>query len=146
MKKKLWPEKKYTKILKEIGKNCYEIFEPSNAFIQVLYHDQPGQFPQRFIGVCLSTCSSITINTAAVDYVCENIEISRGTDVVDWRTFRYCEYDGRPHLNAEDNIISPDKKGNIWKVSRNDVPDHYFGIATWAGLGDIAEAYHLPKV
>ena len=145
MKKKPWPERKYTKILKEIGENCYEILEPSDPFIHFLYQDQPGHFPHRFVGVCLSTCNSAPINTATVDYVCENIEISRGAHVIDWRTFRYCEHDGYPHLNADDNIIFPDKRGNIWKISRNDAPDHYIGIVTWAGFRYIAEAYHLPK-
>src|SRR4030042_929165 len=102
-----------------------------DSFIPFLYQYQPGQFPYRFIGVCLSTCNA-AITTASMDYMCENIEIARGAHVIDWRTFRYCEHDGYPHLNADDNIMFPDKKGNIWKVSRSDAPDHYINIATWA--------------
>lgn len=142
MKKKLWSEQKYTRIVKEIGEGNYQIFEPQDPFVSYLYQDFPGQFPHRFMGVCLAT--SATIATSTVDFVCEDIKIARGSQVIDWRTFRYCEHDGYPHLNADDNIIFPDHKGNIWKISKNDAPDHYINIATWAGLNYIAEAYHLP--
>ncbi len=143
MKKKIWSEEKYTKILSEVGEGNYQIFEPKDPFIPYLYQELPKQFPYRFMGVCLAT--SATIATATVDFVCEDISIAKGSHVIDWRTFRYCEHDGYPHLNADDNIIFPDKKGNIWKISRNDAPDHYISIATWAGLNYIAEAYHLPQ-
>ena len=61
-------------------------------------------------------------------------------------TVRRCrfEHDETPHLNADDNIIFPDQKGNIWKIARSDSPDHYIKIAEYAGIQHIAEAYHLP--
>lgn len=143
MKKKIWSEQKYKKILEEIGKGNYKIFEPQDSFIPYLYKGLPERFYDRFVGVCLASGTSTYVSN--VDFACEDIKIARGAQVIVWRTLRYCEHDGCPHLNADDNITFPDDKGNVWKISRNDAPDHYIRIATWAGLGHIAEAYHLPQ-
>jgi len=94
------------------------------------------------MGVCMASGTSIA--TVNVDFACEGITISKGSQIVAWRTLRYCEHDETPHLNADDNIIFPDQKGNIWKIARSDSPDHYIKIAEYAGIQHIAEAYHLP--
>jgi len=142
MKKKPWDEKKYSKILEEVGKGRYQLLYPNDSFISEIFGGLPGSLHDRFTCACVTT--SATTATATVDYVCEGFMIPKGSHVINWRTFRYCEHDQNPHFNADDNIICPDNKGNIWKVSRNDSPDHYVSIATWAGLQYIADAYRLP--
>jgi len=140
MKKRIWDEKKYNISLNEVGKDSYRLFHPDDDLIPILFNDFPETYGSRFMGVGLSSGTSI----ATVDFACEGITISKGSQIVAWRTFRYCEHDGIPHLNADDNIIFPDQKGNIWKLARNDSPDHYIEIAEYAGIQHIADAYHLP--
>ncbi|MBU2540932.1 MAG: hypothetical protein KJ593_03420 [Candidatus Omnitrophica bacterium] len=145
MFKKLWDSIKYKKILSEVGDGRYQIFSPEDPFISSYL--SPGlakKHEDKFTCVCLATCA--TIVTSTIDYACEGVIIPKCSPVVLWRTFRYCEHDGVPHLNADDNIIFPDQKGSIWKVSKTDSEDHYISIATWAGLNVIASAYHLPQV
>lgn len=142
MKKKLWDEKKYSKILKEVGEGRYQLLYPNDSFISDIFGGLSSSFQDRFTCACITT--SATIATSTVDYKCEGFSIPKGSHVINWRTFRYCEHDGNPHFNADDNIICPDDKGNIWKISRDSSPDHYISIATWAGLQNIADAYYLP--
>ena len=142
MKKKLWNEKKYNKILNEVGEGRYQILYPDDSFISDIFTNLPGSLQDRFTCACITTSATTAI--ATVDYKCEGFIIPKGSHVINWRTFRYCEHDRNPHFNADDNIICPDDKGNIWKVSRDDSPDHYISIATWAGLQHIADAYYLP--
>ncbi|MCK9615280.1 MAG: hypothetical protein M0R48_07250 [Candidatus Omnitrophica bacterium] len=142
MKKKLWDEKKYTDILKEVGEGRYKIFNPDDPFISYLSPGLFDKYEYKFNCVCLAT--STTIATATVDYKCEGFLIPKHSQVVLWRNFRYCTHDGSPHLNADDNIIFPDQSGDVWKVSKTDAYDHYVAIASWAGLQTITSVYHLP--
>ena len=105
MKKKIWNEKKYNKILNEVGKGRYQILYPDNSFISDIFDSLPGSLQDRFTCACITT--SATTATTTVDYKCEGFIIPKGSHVVNWRTFRYCEHDGNPHLNADDNIIFP---------------------------------------
>ncbi len=142
MGKKLWKEKKFTKILQEVGIGNYHIFKPEEPFTSVLYSSPPSQLPDGFMGVCLSTANALAISH--IDFIGEDFVIPKSSPIVVWRTFRYCMHDGVQHLNAEDSVIFNDEKGNVWKADRHDSPDHYLPIATWAGLQHIAEAFHLP--
>lgn len=138
--RKIIDEKKYNKIWGVVGSNRYSVFYPEDDFIPVLYGTLPETYGGDFAGVCISSGSTLN-----VDYICEGIKLAKGAQVIAWRTLRHCNHDGTRHLNATDNIMFPDQKGNIWKVARNDSPDHYVNIATYAGLKTIIQAYHLPE-
>lgn len=143
MKKKLYDERKYKKVIAEIGKGCYEIFKPDNPLTKYVYDALPDKCEYRFIGACLST--SATLTTATADYLVDGEKILKSEHVIIQRGFRYCEHDGYPHINADDYVIFVDEKGAVWRIHRDSSSDHYIGIATWVGSDTIANAHHLPK-
>ena len=144
MKKRPWDENKFTKILKEVGIGMFRILKPRDPLSNTIYSTPPDSFAD--YAKCAAITTSVTTVTANVDFKCEGIVIPRGSPIVAFRTFRYCSHNGSPHLNADDNIIFPDKTGNIWKVAKTDSPDHYIPLTMWSGTQVIDSAYHLPTI
>jgi len=136
MKTKLFSEQKYTKILKEVGRSSYKIWEPTEPIVSELV---PNFKKYQFMGVCMGTSSTLSL-----DITYQGYKIPKGSEIIVQRVFRECQHGGTPHLNADDKVFFPIKNGNIMQLSRNDAPDHYVKITTLGGLGGIAAAYHLP--
>ncbi len=136
MKPKLDNENRHKRIIEEVGHSSFRIFDKDNPFVQTIC---PQLRDTPFVAVCLSTG-----DTAQRPFTYEGIYIPEGSDIIIQRVFRYCEHNGTPHLNADDVLYFPDKKGNIIRIFRNDAPDHWLKIAGFSGLTHIAKAYHLP--
>ena len=143
LKPKPFKESTYTKIVKALGDNSYRIVKPGEDFVTVAHIDTDLMRQKSHAYTCVSTSASTS--TIKTQYFIEpEIELCHGTQVVDVRQFRYCEHDDTPHINADDNIICVDTKGNVWRIPRKDFPDHYISIAEWAGFSSLANAHNLP--
>lgn len=90
---------------------------------------------------CISTSASIDIKT--VSY--RELELAPRAPVVVMRNMRYCDHNGKPHLNSDDTVFFAHKNGRIGRVARKDAEDHYKEISKFGGLEYIAEAFHLPE-
>lgn len=116
------------------------------ANYEILYHDAPIPTievypPYKGAYICVSTSAGLHIET--VSY--RGLELAPSAPIFVMRNIRYCEHDGKPHLNSDDNVFFAHKSGRIGRVARKDAEDHYREISTFGGLGHIAEALHLPK-
>jgi hypothetical protein len=138
MKVKLYSEKNYNSILRELQPASYKICESTEPLIQTI---SPGlnNYPYPLLTVVMGTGSTLEAPLYYQGYI-----IPAGEEIIVQRVLRHCVHNGTPHLNADDNIIFPVQNGNILRVSRKDAPDHYMQIAKLGGLEDVAFAYHLP--
>lgn len=137
MNQKIVDEKIYTKILKEVNRSSYLIAKEKHPLLQSLW---PYMQNTPFYGVCLGSGSVLETPLIYHDF-----EIPARSEILVKRTLRYCNHNGILHLNADDDIIFPTKKGTILRIARKDAPDHYIKIATFGGLEHIADAYRLPE-
>ena len=145
---KLYPALSYDKLISEIGPYHYQIFEKNDLLPDEVFKNQLS-IPQYN---CVLACSGTTtadynISLATNDgyQQISNIIVPKGHEIMVVRLLRHCEHDGTPHFNADDQVIFPATNGNIYRLSRNDSPDHYITLAGNAGIQDIASAYNLPN-
>ncbi len=145
---KLYPEPSYNKLISDIGPYHYQIFEENDPLPDEVFRNQLS-IPQYN---CILACSGTTtadynISLATNDgyQQISNIIVPKGHEIMVVRLLRHCEHDGTPHFNADDQVIFPATNGNIYRLSRNDSPDHYITLAGNAGIQDIASAYNLPN-
>ena len=141
-KLKLFPEKKYDEILKEVGSFRYVIYEPGESI--------PGNIFSQSLEIENYNC--VVAGTGDTLLPCllalpthKNIVIPQGSPVIVVRLLREDRSHGELHYNADDQIIFPTVEGNIFRLSRKDAPDHYLQIAGTANILTIATAYSLPS-
>ncbi|MBW2044308.1 MAG: hypothetical protein JRI96_05405 [Deltaproteobacteria bacterium] len=135
-------DKQYRDILNEVGRYSYRIFDkdelvPGNIFGGITGH-------QDYNYVVAGTGATISIYTFT-HTLNQNIIIPKDTPLFVARLLRYDDAHGKPHYNADDQIIFQTIKGNILRMSRKDAPDHFIKLTKKANLFTIAEAYKLPN-
>lgn len=144
---KLFPESAFISMINEVGVSNYCIFEKDELM--------PGGVFRSNLNIdlynCVFTCTAATASnyhiiskTGEGEDRIDDLVIPQGQPIVLVRLLRYCEHDGTPHYNADDQIFFQTVNGYTYRFSRNNAPDHYIALANLAGLTDIADAYHLP--
>jgi hypothetical protein len=144
---KLYPEASYRKILTEVNPYYYRIFEQSDTMPDDIFKKQLSIPQYSLVVACSGTTVADYHLSLATRYGFQEmggIVIPKGYDITIVRLLRHCEHDGTPHFNADDQIIFPASDGNVYRLSRNDAPDHYMALSTNAGIKDVASAYNLP--
>jgi len=142
-----FPEGSFSRLINEIGKSRYRIFEESELLPDGVFRSNFNF--QNYNCVFASTASTVSeynlvLKTTSGDDKINNLVIPQGEPIVVVRLLRYCEHDGKPHYNADDQIIFPTRDGLTYRLSRKDTPDHYIALSDIAGQKDIANAYRLP--
>lgn len=144
---RIFPEESYENIINEIGSYHYRIYEKGDSLPEGIYKNEL-LFDQYYVS-CISTGSTasnykFSLETLDDEKGIDKIYIPKESELIVVRLLRYCEHDGKPHYNADDQIIFQAIDGNIFRLSRNDAPDHYINLVKSASLQGIAEAYRLP--
>lgn len=144
---KIVDEKIYTSVLNEVGKSKYQVFGKDESL--------PGDISRDYLMTTDFTSVVACSGSLTVDFKLGlhsqnglsvvDVVIPQNSQVVLFRTLRYCEHDGNPHYNSDDVIFFPDSRGNIIRLYRKDAPDHYYGLSNASGIVTIADAYHLPN-
>lgn len=149
---KLFPEKNYDAIMQWIGTGQYQIVDQYKDLPEGIFSKQPAWNTSNFVlaasGATTCDCSfSYTYKTRqGVQKDTQNIVVPSNSEIIIVRFLRYDETHGPPHYNADDQIIFPTKQGDIFRMSRNDAPDHYLLIVANSTVADIAGAYKLPEL
>ena len=135
------PEKNYNKIIKEIGNFRYYIYNEGEPV--------PGDIFSRTLALQNYKCVVAGTGDTRESYTFENnyqqeILIPKGEQIVVVRLLRYDDSHGDPHYNADDQLIFPIQDGRVFRVSRNDVQDHYLKITATANMLSVADAFKLP--
>jgi len=130
--------KLYRRILAEVGSYHYSIYDKEEAI--------PGDMFKN----CFNQYSCVVAGTGALNsfysFLWNNDEyaVAKGCEVVNIRLLKLDTSHDKPHYNAYDQILFPDRSGDIHRLVRKDAPDHYLEIAKISRLGDVADAYNLP--
>jgi hypothetical protein len=139
---KFFPEKKYREIIKELGVHRYCIYDKGETI--------PGDVFSKTLGIEEFNC--VVAGTGGTDTIYtirhpleRQVVIPSGEQVIVVRLLRADHKHGKPHYNADDQIIFPTVDGDILRLSRKDAPDHYLEIAKNANMLTIADAFKLPK-
>ena len=137
----LFPEKKYKEIRREVGNYKYCIYEKGEV--------PPGGIFNRELDIqnynCVVAASGSTLSLCTINLPLDKqVVIPKDEQVLIVRLLRYDDSHGKPHYNANDQIIFPTIEGNILWLARNDTPDHYLEIVGCTNMFTIADAYNLP--
>jgi len=138
---RVFPEKEYKEIISEIGPFHYCIYEkgerlPGNVL--------PSALPFQDYN-CVVAGSGSTLSLCTLKFHQEKITIPIGAQVIVTRLLRFDNTHGEPHYNANDQLIFPTTSGNIFRLARNDAPDHYKRIINSTNMLSIADAYQLQE-
>jgi hypothetical protein len=139
---KPFPENKYSEIISEVGKYRYKIFSEGEQI--------PGGLFQRNFNIsnynCVVAGTGDTLSPFYIDITAtlRPIVVPADTPVVVVRLLRYDDAHGKPHFNADDQLIFASEDGSVWRLPRKDAPDHFIQIANTANLLTVADAYQLP--
>lgn len=137
-----FPEKDYNRIIREVGIRRYCIYEeneklPTDTFSRIMEIEQYN---------CVIAGTGCSAESYTFKSPMEGkIIVPKGEEIIVFRLLRYDNSHGDPHYNANDQLIFPTKKGNIFRLSRNDAPDHFLKITDKANMLSVAEAYKLPE-
>lgn len=138
---KLFPERRYKEIIKEVGVYQYHIYDKDESV--------PGEIFQKELNIqnynCIvaGTGSTLSMYSVQIDPV-HKIVIPKNEQVIVVRLLRFDDRHGTPHYNADDQIIFPTVAGDIVRLARKDAPDHYVEIAQHTNISSIVDAYKLP--
>jgi len=139
---KIFPEKGYKEILKEVGSFRYAIYDKDEPV--------PGRVFSRALAIEKYNC--VVAGTGSTTSLCslalsteKQVVIPQHSPVVVVRLLREDKKSDVLHYNADDQIIFPTSEGNILRLTRKDAPDHFLKVANTAELGSIAKAYRLPE-
>ena len=148
MKIKPFPESNFSKLIKDIGESRYRIFEESELLPDGVFRSSFNF--ENYNCVFASTAATasdynLVLKTPSGDDKIDNLFIPQGSPIIVVRLLRYCEHDGIPHYNADDQIIFPTREGLTYRLSRKNIPDHYIALSEITGQKDIANAYRLPN-
>jgi hypothetical protein len=141
-KLKLFDEKRYKEMVSEVGKNRYSIFYEGEA--------TPGSIFKMIQNLsdynCVIAGTASTTSSYQIDMNgMPDVTIPKSSPIMVVRLLRYDNSHGIPHYNADDQFIFPSTDGHVWRVTRNDAPDHFIGLAATSNLIKIADAYNLPS-
>lgn len=139
---KLFPEKRYKEIVKEVGAYQYHIYDKDELVPGGIFYKELNI--QNYNCVVAGTGSTLSMYSVQIDPV-QKIVIPKNEQVIVVRLLRFDDKHGAPHYNADDQIIFPTVAGDIVRLSRKDAPDHYVEIAQHANISSIADAYKLPN-
>jgi len=147
-KVKPFPEGNFTRLIEEIGEYRYKIFEESELLPDGVFRNIFNF--ESFNCVFASTAATasdynLVLKTPDGDDKIDNLFIPKGNPIIVVRLLRYCEHDGIPHYNADDQIIFPTREGLTYRLSRKNTPDHYIALSDIACQKNIATAYRLPE-
>lgn len=136
----LFPEKNYKRIVAEIGRFRYYIYEEEERLPEGIF-SRPLALQDYNCVVAGSgdTATSYTLSAYP------NVIIPKGEQIVVVRLLRYDDSHGDPHYNADDQLIFPGQDGCIYRLPRKNAPDHYLGITATANITSVADAYKLPE-
>jgi hypothetical protein len=140
-------ESDYISLINEVGVSNYCIFEKDELMPNGVFHSKLNIAQYNCVFTCTAATASdysIILKTGEGDDIIDHLSIPKGQPIVVTRLLRYCEHDGTPHYNADDQIFFQTVDGFTYRISRNDSPDHYIALADLAGIGNIANAYRLP--
>jgi hypothetical protein len=139
---KIFPEENFKEIIEEIGPWNYRIYDKGERM--------PGPVFKRELEIAKYNCVVAGTGCTISDYTMilpqePEIVIPGGEPIMIIRLLRYDDGHGDPHYNANDQILFPAKSGTIYRLLRNDAPDHFIEIAANSNIASIAEAYNLPE-
>lgn len=138
---KLFPEKKYTEIVQEVGLYRYCIYNKDEKVPGGIFNKELSI--QNYNCVVAGTGSTLSMYSVQIDPV-QKIVIPKDEQVIVIRLLRFDNAHGEPHYNADDQIIFPTIDGDIVRLARKDAPDHYIEITKHTNISNIADAYKLP--
>ena len=147
---KVFSEKNYYNIMQWVGKGQYQIADHYKDLPQGVFSKQPDWNTANYVLAAsgTTTCDysfSYTYKTKqGVQKDTQKIFVPKNSEIIIVRFLRYDETHGDPHYNADDQMFFPTKRGDIFRMSRNDAPDHYCSIVANSTVYDIAGAYKLP--
>ena len=139
---KIFPEKYFKEIIKEVGPWNYHIYDKGDPL--------PGQLLKRELDIAKYNCVVAGTGCTLADYsiIFQNqaeIVVPAGEPIMVFRLLRYDDQHGEPHYNANDQLIFPTKSGNFYRLPRKDAPDHFIKISANSTVSSIADAYNLPQ-
>ena len=143
------PEQDYLRVLAEVGSWQYRVWNQDDVAPELVHFRQPeaDQF-SRVVAATGATAHdyhfSCMRQDASGQHVAETIVIPRGEQIAVVRFLCLHEGDGDPHFNAYDQIVFPTRRGDVFRMSRRDAPDHYISIADNSRTTSVADAYMLP--
>ena len=143
MKKiKLFPEKSYNQIIDEVGSYRYAIYGENEPI--------PGDIFSRILRIQNYNC--VIAGTGSTASLCNlkihpdtQITIPQNSPVIIVRLLRLDKTHDEKHYNADDQTIFPTTDGHVFRLPRNDAPDHFLKIADTANMITLADAYRLPE-
>lgn len=147
---KIFSEKGYEGIIQRVGSAHYQVFDQHGPLPPGIFSKQPEwDLFNCVVAASGSTLQDYCFSYKTVDqssqYSTQDFVVPSDSEIVVVRFLRYDKTHGSPHYNADDQIIFPTKQGNIFRISRNDAPDHYLSIVDNSTVADIAKAYKLPE-
>lgn len=145
---KPFPKSNFSKLINDIGESRYRIFEESELLPDGVFRSNFnfGNYNCVFASTTATASDyNLVLKTAGADDKINNLFIPQGNPIIVVRLLRYCEHDGIPHYNADDQIIFPTREGLTYRLSRKNTPDHYIALSEIAGQKDIVNAYRLPN-
>ena len=89
-------------------------------------------------------CLVVTSRTSENPPSIGGVEVRANSPVVFVRTVRYCEHDGRPHINADDRLLFQGSTG-AYKLEQRDATDHYTRLSTDTSLDFVTAQLKLPS-
>jgi len=149
---KPFDEKNYDAIMQWIGKGQYQIIDQHKYLPEGILPEQFAWDPSNFVlaasgaTTCDYSFSYIYKTRQGIQKDTQNIVVPSNSEIIIVRLLRYDKTHGPRHYNADDQIIFPTKQGDIFRMSRNDAPDHYLSIVANSTVADIAGAYKLPEL
>lgn len=143
-----FPEKNFKEIIEEVGPYNYCRYDKGEHIPGKIFKHKLDflQFNCLVAGTgCTASDYTISFNNVLSENAEPEIIIPGGSPIMIARLFRYDNGHGEPHYNANDQLFFPSKSGEIFRMVRNDAPDHFINIANNSNINSIAEAFNLPE-
>jgi hypothetical protein len=139
---KVFPKNDYKEIIGEIRPYHYYIYEKEERL--------PGNILPRTLPFSNYNCVVAGSGSALSCCVLkcsprQEIVIPKDAQVIVTRLLRFDDTHEEPHYNANDQLIFPTISGQIFRLARNDAPDHFKKIIDKSNMSTIADAYQLPE-
>jgi len=132
------PKQVQPDVLTDLGElvcpNRYVRIDHRKDFPESLRAYAPDRFKTAIIASSNFTCSSTY----------PGAEYAPNGPVYLLRIYRYCEHDGSPHFNVDDTALWTDRRGQQWRASSKDSPDHYQAAVAGTLVSDVWSQYHFP--
>lgn len=150
MKKlEIFPDTAYANLVKMIGPYRYNIYNPSETLPNEVFKNELNISQYKCVFACVGATQAdynISLERIGGSETIQNVIVPKDREIIAVRLLRKCNHDGTPHYNADDQIIFPTNKGDVYRISRRNAPDHYIPLTKNAGISSIADAYNLPDL